>query len=163
MNYYVEIDSKSYFRTGEIKVIGKPIALGELVGREFLKKAPNTGFSIHRTNKFYEFLEVIGGKKGKFIAYLLKQKDSRNQIINKTIAQMAKDCGVSLNTSRGAIKILRDAGCIKSGIATFMINPDLEHRGDRAREMYIKNLYENFISKEEGKKDEETVDNGEGM
>lgn len=152
MNYYIEIDMKQYLKNGAIEVIGKPIALGELVGREFLKKAPNTGFSIHRTKKFYEFLEVIGGKKGEFIAYLLKQKDSRNQIINKTIAQMSKECGVSLNTSRGAIKILRDAGCIKSGIATFMINPDLEHRGDRVREMYLKNLYENFSSKEEEKR-----------
>lgn len=154
MDYYAKIDAEAYRSGGEIILIGEPVSWQELFDDEF-EKFPYTGFGIHRMEAFCKFIEEIGGKKGKFCVFLLKNKDARNQISNMRIVDLAKEAGVSVQTANDTLKALRRIGAIKTAVNMLMVNPGIDHKGDRKRESFLTKVYENFRVSNPGSENEE--------
>lgn len=142
MDYYQKIDGKAYLDTGEVVPIGDPKTWDEMYGDDF-EKVPNSGFGIHRLEWYCKLLEVIGGKKGKVAAYLIKKKDSRNVYIGR-VSDIVVETDVSLQTVTEAIKIMRQADLIKTMTCAYMVNPGCEHKGNRKREAYLMKEYATF-------------------
>lgn len=142
MDYYVKIAEGPYLSGGEIKVIGEAKTLEELFGDEF-EKMPNKGFRIHRPDILYKFIEAVGGKRGKVAAYILKHKDPRNILLAR-VCDLSANAGVSLQTANDTLKLLRQTDSIKTISGALMVNPGVDHSGDRKRETYLMKLYQDF-------------------
>lgn len=142
MEYYVRIDEKEFLSNGDICIVGKPKTLMELFGEEF-EKMPNKGFRIHRPDVFYNFIEVIGGKRGKVASYILRNKDPRN-ILLRRVQDLAEDAGVSLQTANDTLRVLRESNSIKTITSAIMVNPGVDHSGDRQRESFLMRMYQEF-------------------
>lgn len=143
MDYYVKIDAEAYQRRGDVILTGEPVSWQQLFDDEF-EKFPYTGFGIHRMDALCKFIEEIGGKKGKFCVFLLKNKDARNQISNMRVVDLANEAGVSVQTANDTLKALRKIGAIKTAVNMLMVNPGIDHKGDRKRESFLTKVYENF-------------------
>lgn len=142
MEYYVKIKEKPFLSTGEIVIDGEPKDLQEIFGDEF-EKMPDKGFRIHRPEFFYNFIEAIGGKRGKVASYILKKKDPRNMLITR-ISDVAANTGVSLQTANDTFKLLRESNSIKTVNGALMVNPGVDHSGNRERESFLMKIYETF-------------------
>lgn len=142
VDYYVKIKENLYFDSGEIVPDSVPKTLVELFGDEF-EKMPEKGFRIHRPDVFYKFIEAVGGKRGKCAAYILKHKDPRNILVTR-ICDVAANAGVSMQTANDTFRILRESDSIRTVIGALMVNPGVDHSGDRAREAYLMKSYQNF-------------------
>lgn len=142
MEFYAKIDKDKYLSSGEVSVIGEPKDLIELFGDEF-EKYPEKGFRIHRPDIFCDFIKAVGGKRGKCAAFILKHKDPRNILMTR-VSDLAKNAGVSLTTANDTIRLLRNSGSIKTVTRALMVNPGVDHSGDRKREAYLMKMYQNF-------------------
>ncbi len=148
MDYYVKIDEKQYLSTGEVVVSGQPKSLVELFDDEF-EKMPDKGFRIHRPDVFCRFIEAVGGKRGKVAAYILKNKSPRNALITR-ISDVAENTGVSMQTANDTFRLLRESNSIKTVIGALMVNPGVDHSGNREREAFLMKMYETFEYKKPG-------------
>lgn len=147
MDYYVKIDGHLYLSNGEIKVIGKAKTLEELFGDEF-ERMPDKGFRIHRPEALCKFVEAIGSKRGKAAAYILKHKDPRNILLTR-VCDIAENAGVSMQTANDTLRILRQSDSIKTIYGALMLNPGVDHSGDRKRETYLMKVYQSFDSRKD--------------
>lgn len=152
MSYYLCINEEAYLENGEIIFEGSPISFYEVLQKEdeVMEREPYTYYGVHHMKEFYELINALGGKRGEFISYLINNKNTWNQISNRSQSELAKEAGVSMQTATDAINLLREHGLIKASTRNFMINPFLDRRGDRKRETVLMNLYGEFI--ERGKK-----------
>lgn len=148
MDYYVKIDERLYLSNGEIKVVGEAKTLEELFGDEF-ERMPDKGFRIHRPEVLCKFVEAIGGKRGKAAAYILKHKDPRNILLTR-VCDLATNAGVSLQTANDTLRLLRQTDSIKTINGALMVNPGVDHSGDRKRETYLMKVYQEFDSRKHG-------------
>lgn len=142
MDFYVKINEKNYFSNGEVVPVGSPKELTEIFADEF-EKMPDKGFRIHRPDIFCKFIESVGGKRGKVASYILRNKDPRNILIAR-ICDLAKNAGVSLQTANDTIRLLRESDSIKTIHGVLMVNPGVDHSGDRKREAYLMKVYQDF-------------------
>lgn len=145
MSYFIEVDEEKYLSEGEISVVGSPKTLDELFGDEF-EKMPDKGFRIHRPEVLCKFVEAIGGKRGKAAAYILKHKDPRNILLTR-VCDLATNAGVSLQTANDTLRLLRQTDSIKTINGALMVNPGVDHSGDRKRETYLMKVYQGFDSR----------------
>lgn len=86
-------------------------------------------------------LEEVGNKKIKVANFILNNRDKSTNFLIKTQREIAKDCGVSLQTVSSTIKALERADllCCKSGI--YQVNPDRIAYGGHPKRMAILRLY----------------------
>lgn len=158
MDYYVKIDKTKFLSEGEIVIKGEPKDLTEIFGDEF-EKMPDKGFRIHRPDIFCRFIEAVGGKRGKLAAYILKHKDPRNILLAR-VRDLAAGAGVSLQTATDTLKLLKNADLIKTISGALMVNPGVDHSGDRKRETYLMKVYQGFDNRKYSDIKEQD-DNGE--
>lgn len=162
MAYYIQLNEEAYLTNGEILLEGSPITFHEIIQLEdeILEREPYSYYGVHHMKEFFELINALGGKRGEFISFLLKNKNTQNQITNRSRANLAKEAGVSIQTVTDAIKIMRKHGLLKSSTMTLMINPFLDRKGDRKRETILMNLYSEFV--ERGRKERLEIDRKEG-
>lgn len=144
---YVEINTEKYLSTGEIEVISTPYTYDQLFEDE-LGDPPNKGFGIHRLNVLVDMIRAIGGKRGQVMEYILKSKNVHNQEL-VTLREIANRSNVSLQTVQTTMTALRGANCIRVKRGRLMVNPGIDHRGDRRREAFLYRLYDDFNKEEE--------------
>lgn len=156
MGLYVKIDGSHYYETGEVKIIGSPIDTTDIMYEDLQRDLKNSGFAIHRPEWFYGLIEKIGGAKGKVVTSIMRKKGIDNNI-NATIADLIEWSGCSTKTVMDTIKLLRDNDMLKTRTGMMMLNPGVEHRGDRQREATLLRLYSQFrtTNKNVGTKDKE--------
>lgn len=89
-----------------------------------------------------EALEQVGNKKIKVASYILNQRDKNTNYLIKTQREIAKECGVSLQTVSSTLKALEDANLIvgKSGI--YQVNPERIAKGKHNKRMAILRIYQ---------------------
>lgn len=64
--------------------------------------------------------------------------------MDKRITDLAQGAGVSMQTANDAIKILRDNGLMKISTKNLMINPKLDRRGKKKRQVFLAKVYAEF-------------------
>lgn len=131
---YVKIDGAAYRKNGEIRMISRPMSDMELV--QDIGHAPKGSFEITRTNMIYRLIELIGGKKGKLVNYLLKKKDMDN-CLHSTNSDLSKQLGLSLHTVIDTMSMLESNGLLARREKVIMINPSLLHKGSTRREQIL--------------------------
>lgn len=149
MAYYIKIDEGAYLENGEIVLDGSPLTFWDIYEREDvdLSCEEQDGFShfgIHSMDALTALINALGGRRGEFISFLLKNKDGKNQIMDKRITDLAQGAGVSMQTANDAIKILRDNGLMKISTKNLMINPKLDRRGKKKRQVFLAKVYAEF-------------------
>lgn len=154
MSLYVRVDEGHYQRTGEVRMVGIPKDVDAIMYEFLQDDAPNTGFAIHRPDWFYKLIEKIGGKKGKVVICLLKKKGADNKV-EVRIKDLVEWTGASTKTVMDTIKLLRDNNMLKTRTCMMMVNPGIEHRGDRKREAVLMRLYSEFKTNQ---RDEECIE-----
>ena len=130
--YYVEIDSDKYEQTGEVKIINAPISWAELFDST-IGEGPKGNFGIYRKDWLCNFVNVVGGQRGKVGEFLIRKKDSQNKVL-ATNREIAAQTGIALATTNSLLQELKKAGCIKCRTAAIMLNPGVAHKGNRERE-----------------------------
>lgn len=149
MGLYVKIDGSHYYETGEVKIIGSPIDTTDIMYEDLQRDIKNSGFAIHRPEWFYGLIEKIGGAKGKVVTIIMQRKDINNNV-NATIGDLVEWSGCSPKTVMDTIKLLRDNNMLKTRTGMMMLNPGVEHRGDRQREATLLKLYSQFRTTDKG-------------
>lgn len=147
MGYYIKIADGPYEEDGEVVLDGRPMTFWEIYEQEDLEDDLSgyySFFGIHSMDALTALINALGGKRGEFISYLLKSKDSRNQIMDKRVSDLAKSAGVSIQSANDAIKIMKDNGLMKSSTKNFMINPKLDRRGQKKRQVFLAKVYAEF-------------------
>lgn len=143
---FVEIDRESYLENGEIKPVSKPIKEDELKNW-FIKceraQTPKGGFDIVRIDFICNLMNLMQSAKGRIISHILKNRKNDNTF-TFTIEQLSKEIDVSIPTIVSTFQKLESAGLIKRKTKELMINPNLIHRGNIAREVQLMKMYENF-------------------
>lgn len=151
MGYYVKINETQYLKDGDIVIESAPIDFWDIVDLEDKEETDNKDsyyfFGMHYVKEFCDLIEAIGGKRGEFISYLIKKKNGQNQISNQRVKDLAADAGVSLQTANDALEILRNNDLAKTAPMNIMINPRLERKGNRRREVLLSKLYSGFYER----------------
>lgn len=150
MGFYVKVDMASYRETGEIKVIGLPIDSEEIMYEELQREISNSGFAIHRPDWFYRLIEKIGGAKGKVVTSIMRRKNIENKIEGR-VKDIVEWSGCSLKTVMDTLNIMRENDMLKTRTGMMMLNPGVEHRGDRQREAALMRLYSTFAATSKSK------------
>lgn len=101
-----------------------------------IRKTPRNGFEITYLTYFFDLFDKLGGKKYTVLKYILKNKNSENQLII-TVRELADACKVSTKTVVDTLTLLRDANLIETRTGAIMLNPRLAHRGKDQRERYL--------------------------
>lgn len=110
---------------------------------EVVKKVERNGFEITYLSYFFDLFDQLAGRKYAVLKYILQHKSSDNTLII-TNRELAKKCGVGLNTVSDTLKLLRDAGLIHTRTGAIMLNPRLAHRGDDRKERYLLQKFVEF-------------------
>lgn len=143
MSLYVKIDGVCYRETGEVKPIGPPVDVTDIMYEDLQRDLGNSGFAIHRPEWFYRLIEKIGGAKGKVVTSIMRKKGIDNNI-NARIEDLVEWSGCSSKTVMDTINLLRNNDMLKTRTGMMMLNPGVEHRGDRQREATLLKMYSQF-------------------
>lgn len=137
---YVEIDTRAFNKFGEIEVIGRPMTISSLIDNS--SNAPKGSFDLAYTEMLADFME-LAGKRGKLIANILRHKDANNCVykISKTLCGTKKEIA-SRTTLYSFLKEASDKGHIVLKHDGLMLNPQIMRRGNKAREAYLTNEFE---------------------
>lgn len=135
---YVKIDRNAYEQRGEIIPLDAPIETEQV-----LKKVPRNGFEITYLAYFCDLFDKLGGKKYIVFKYIIEHKNNENQLII-TNRELAKKCGVGINTVTDTLKLLKEAGLIRTRVGSIMLLPKLAHRGSDRKEAYLMQKFEAF-------------------
>lgn len=128
--------------TGEIQIIGDTIEVDQVV-----KKVERQGFEITYLSYFFDLFDKLGGQKYKVLKYIIEHKDVNNQLII-TNRELATKCNVGINTVTETLKLLREAGLIRTRVGSIMLIPKLAHRGSSKKELYLMQKFESFDNEE---------------
>lgn len=139
---YVKIDSKALQETGEIHIIGEPILADEVV-----KKVDRNGFEITYLAYFLDLFDKLGGKRYTVFKYIIENKSSENTLII-TVRELAEKTNTSTRTVQDTLKLLKEAGLIKTRTGAIMLVPKLAHRGSNRKEAYLMQKFETFTDEE---------------
>lgn len=130
----LSLQGKRYFQevnpeTGE--------CVGDVISTDFIiKEIPRTGFAITYISTIVNLIENIGNKKMQVVKYVLQNMDSNN-LLTKTIREIAEGSGCSLQTVHDTLKILEDCGIITRKVGVVMLSPKLVHKGNAQRERFL--------------------------
>lgn len=117
---------------------------------EVVKKVPRQGFEITYLSYLFELFDRLAGKKYQVAKYILQNKTADNTLII-TNRELAKRCGVGINTVTDTLKLLRDAGLIQTRVGSIMLNPKVAHRGSSQKEQFLLQKFVEFEDEEEEK------------
>lgn len=123
--YYVQVDESGQPLTGEIKTV-------DVVVRE----VPRVGFAITYLSSIINMIESIGNKKMQVVKYILANMDSNN-ILLKTVREIAYGSQTSLQTVNDTLALLEKAGIIARKTGAVMLSPKLMHKGNAKRERFL--------------------------
>ncbi len=126
---YMQIDSKSWFRFGEIvPVNGEPLTLDMIQGRT--GNAPKGGFEIVRVPYLNAALTKVCKEQGKLLAYLFQTKSYERNTVDKTNAEICAATGVSRSTIVRMIDALEEENLLIQLRRKIYVNPRMIHKGD---------------------------------
>lgn len=124
---------------------------GEIIeADQVIRKVQRKGFEITYLSYFIDLFDKLGGKKYVVFKYILTNKNSDNALII-TNRELAKACGVGINTVTDTLKLLKSAGLITQKTGAIMLHPKLAHKGKKERELY---LLQKFVTFDELENDE---------
>ena len=129
--FWVQIDPE----TGEI--IGNPKEVDVI-----LKKSDRNGFMITYLSTIIQLIEKLGNQKMKVVKYLLSKMSKSENIVIKTVDEIAKETGISDKTVRETLKLLEEADIISRRPGIIMLSPKLVHRGNSQKERYLMTKFE---------------------
>lgn len=124
--------------TGELQIIGDTFEADQVV-----RKVERQGFEITYLAYFIDLFDKLGGQKYKVFKYIIEHKNADNQLII-TNRELAKKCGVGINTVTETLKLLREAGLVNTRTGSIMLLPKLAHRGSSKKELYLMQKFEAF-------------------
>lgn len=140
---YVKIDPVALKETGEVKIIGEPIIADEVV-----KKVKRRGFEITYLTYFIDLFDKLGGKKYIVFKYIIEHKSAENTLII-TIRELAEKTKTSTKTVQETLKLLKEAGLIKTRSGSIMLIPKMAHRGSDRKEAWLMQKFESFDDNDE--------------
>lgn len=135
-------------KTNNIIYEGKDVWINQRTGEtieadQVIKKVPRNGFEITYLAYFMDLFDKLGGKKYVVFKYILSNKSAENTLIT-THRELAKNCGVSLQTVTDTLKLLKEAGLITQRTGAIMLHPQLAHRGSDKKEAYLLQKFVGF-------------------
>lgn len=123
--FYQQIDPDTGEIIGDIKAVDVVI-----------KEVPRTGFVISYLATIINMIDRIGNKKMQVVKYILQNMDSNNLVV-KTVREIAKGCGCSYQTVQETLSILEKAGIIARKTGSVMLSPKLVHKGNAQKERFL--------------------------
>ena len=123
--------------------MGKPKNRRNNWSRSSCKKVPRNGFEITYLAHFFDLFDQLGGQKYKVFKYIIKNKNSENQLIITT-RELAEKTKTSLPTVSATLKLLRNANLIEQRTGAIMLHPQLAHRGSDKKEAYLLQKFSSF-------------------
>lgn len=100
------------------------------------------GFEITYLSYLVDLFDELGGKKYIVFKYIIKNKNSENQLIITT-KELAEKTKVSEPTVIATLKLLKNANLIQTRTGAIMLNPKIAHKGKNSKERY---LLQKFVS-----------------
>ena len=107
------------------------------------------GFEITYLSYLIDLFDELGWKKYLVFKYIIKNKNSENQLLITT-KELSQKTGVSEPTVIATLKLLKNANLIQTRTGAIMLNPKIAHRGKDTKERY---LLQKFVAFEEKNKD----------
>ena len=135
---WVQVDPQALQETGEIKLVGEPI-----VADASITKCDRNGFEITYLAYLFDVFDQLGGQKYKVFKYIVEHKSSDNTLII-TNRELAKNCGVTIDTVSRTLKVLKEIGLIATRTGAIMVLPKIAHRGKVGREQFLMHKFEEF-------------------
>ena len=129
--FWVQIDPES----------GKPIGEPKEVD-VVLKRSDRNNFMITYLATIIELIDRLGNQKMKVVKYLLAKMGKYDNIIVKTVREIAKETGMCTKTVVDTLRILEEANIISRRPGVIMMSPKLLHRGNAQKERYLMTKFE---------------------
>lgn len=123
--YYQQIDPNTGECIGDLRCVDVVV-----------KEIPRTGFAITYLSSIINLIDSIGNKKMSVVKYILKNMDSNNVLL-KTVREIAEGSECSVQTVNDTLKILGDAGIIARKTGAVMLSPKLVHKGNAKKERFL--------------------------
>lgn len=123
--YYQQIDPNTGECIGDLRCVDVVV-----------KEIPRTGFAITYLSSIINLIDSIGNKKMLVVKYILKNMDSNNLLI-KTVREIADGSGCSVQTVNDTLKILEECGIIARKTGVVMLSPKLVHKGNAQKERFL--------------------------
>ena len=111
-----------------------------------LKKVERKDFDIIYFSYLFDLFDKLGGKKFQVLKYILANKSYDNTLII-TIRELVKATNTSITTVNETLKLLRDAGIIKTRTGAIILNSRFTVRGSKSKEEWIFHKFEIFDEK----------------
>lgn len=118
----------------------------EVDGYLSLKRVERKDFDIIYFSYLFDLFDKLGGKKFQVLKYILANKSYDNTLII-TMRELAKFTNTSLATVNETLKLLRDAGIIKTRTGAIIVNSHFTVRGSKNKEAWIFHKFEIFDEK----------------
>ena len=117
------------------------------VEKHYRKQARGNFFKTHKP-ELRDLCMVIGGSKGKVMAYLLAHLNFTDNTVKVTQKKIVTDTGVSSAAVSNVLAELEQAGLLKTKPGYLMISPGLILRGDLRKVHMLEEAYKNFYENE---------------
>lgn len=146
---YIQIDSKKYYTSGKIVPVGEILSAGEILGIE--EMPPISPEEYCREEVLLDLFETFGDSAGKTLAFLMRNKDNRNEV-KMTITEMAEEIGISSRSVSNSLELLEEVDLIvRCNKRKLMVNPYfIRSGGTEIYNVYLYNRYDK-LCKEYGK------------
>lgn len=108
------------------------------------------GFEITYLSYLVDLFDELGGKKYIVFKYIIKNKNSENQLIITT-KELAEKTKVSEPTVIATLKLLKNANLIQTRTGAIMLNPKIAHKGKNSKERYLLQKFVSFSNENEEK------------
>ena len=89
-------------------------------------------------------IDEIGNSKMKVLNYLLKNRFPGNNTLNKTVREIVKETGTSIQTVTSTLKALEENNIIRRKTGVIILNPDVIFKGNHRHRMSILIEYSHF-------------------
>lgn len=106
------------------------------------------GFEITYLSYLVDLFDELGGKKYIVFKYIIKNKNSENQLIITT-KELAEKTKVSEPTVIATLKLLKNANLIQTRTGAIMLNPKIAHKGKNTKERYLLQKFVSFSNENE--------------
>ena len=108
-----------------------------------LTRVERKDFDIVYFSYLFDLFDKLGGKKFQVLKYILANKTNDNTLII-TVRELAKASNTSTRTVNDTLKMLREAGIIKTRLGAIILNSRFTVRGSKAKEEWIFHKFEIF-------------------
>ena len=117
------------------------------VEKHYRKQARGNFYKTHKI-EIMDLCKVIGGSKGKVMAYLVEHLNFTDNTVKVTHNKIVKDTGVSYAAVSNVLAELEQAGLLKTKPGYLMISPGLILRGDLKKVHMLEQAYKDFYENE---------------